>query len=206
MKTITDLEECLDILNLLMRKPLCMVLKWWNLLTNWLPRSTDSVNYLEFHTLEKVSLCIRLNSKFIFLLFIGKYINYDGDIDDEEELLDWLTNPDNMQLTDRIESVNRKMFQKIRQTSDYVAVFFCKYILLGLTTCMFTWNPFRQWRLQTMSQSSSRNWAHWWWGRRSRYQFCKNRWPPNGKRTWCICASSDYVLQNRTKRANYLCW
>ncbi|XP_077298088.1 hulk isoform X2 [Arctopsyche grandis] len=54
----------------------------------------------------------------------GKYINYDGDIDDEEEILDWLTNPENMELTDHIERVNSKMFQKIRQTSDYVAVFF----------------------------------------------------------------------------------
>ncbi|XP_063702540.1 uncharacterized protein LOC134832452 isoform X2 [Culicoides brevitarsis] len=67
----------------------------------------------------------------------GKLINYDGDIDDEEELLDWLTNPDNMQLTDRIESVNKRMFQKIRQTSDYVAVFFysedCKQCAKVLT-------------------------------------------------------------------------
>ncbi|XP_026480363.1 uncharacterized protein LOC113386820 isoform X1 [Ctenocephalides felis] len=54
----------------------------------------------------------------------GKYINYDGDVDDEEELLDWLTNPENMELTDHIERVNRKMFHKIRQTSDYLAVFF----------------------------------------------------------------------------------
>ncbi|XP_059049756.1 uncharacterized protein LOC131844810 isoform X1 [Achroia grisella] len=54
----------------------------------------------------------------------SKYINYDGDIDDEEEILDWLTNPENMELTDHIEKVNKKMFQKIRQTSDYVAVFF----------------------------------------------------------------------------------
>ncbi|XP_055620754.1 uncharacterized protein LOC129765014 isoform X8 [Toxorhynchites rutilus septentrionalis] len=54
----------------------------------------------------------------------GKPINYDGDIDDEEELLDWLTNPHNMEMTDHIEKVNRKMFQKIRQASDYLAVFF----------------------------------------------------------------------------------
>ncbi|XP_030752656.1 uncharacterized protein LOC115879799 isoform X6 [Sitophilus oryzae] len=53
----------------------------------------------------------------------GKPINYDGDIDDEEELLDWLTEPENMELTDHIERVNRKMFEKIRQRSDYVAVF-----------------------------------------------------------------------------------
>ncbi|XP_053677745.1 uncharacterized protein LOC128727826 isoform X1 [Anopheles nili] len=54
----------------------------------------------------------------------GKSINYDGDIDDEEELLDWLTDPHNMEMTDHIEKVNRKMFHKIRQASDYLAVFF----------------------------------------------------------------------------------
>ncbi|XP_071438980.1 uncharacterized protein hlk isoform X3 [Hetaerina americana] len=54
----------------------------------------------------------------------GKSINYDGDIDDEEEVLDWLTNPENMELTDHIERVNEKMFAKIRANSDYVAVFF----------------------------------------------------------------------------------
>ncbi|CAG9857811.1 unnamed protein product [Phyllotreta striolata] len=53
----------------------------------------------------------------------GKPINYDGDIDDEEEILDWLSDPENMELTDHIERVNRKMFEKIRQRSDYVAVF-----------------------------------------------------------------------------------
>lgn len=53
----------------------------------------------------------------------GKTVNYDGDIDDEEEVLDWLTDPENMELTDHIEKVNRKMFEKIRQRSDYVAVF-----------------------------------------------------------------------------------
>lgn len=56
----------------------------------------------------------------------GKPINYDGDIDDEEEVLDWLTDPENMELTDHIERVNRKMFDKIRQRSDYLAVFLCR--------------------------------------------------------------------------------
>ncbi|XP_075167247.1 hulk isoform X4 [Haematobia irritans] len=53
-----------------------------------------------------------------------KYINYDGDIDDEEEVLDWLTSPANMEMTDHIEQVNRKMFEKIRKASDYLAVIF----------------------------------------------------------------------------------
>lgn len=57
---------------------------------------------------------------------LGKYINYDGEIDDEEEILDWLTNPENMEMTDSIERANRKMFEKIRKASDFLAVFFCK--------------------------------------------------------------------------------
>lgn len=56
----------------------------------------------------------------------GKPINYDGDMDDEEEILDWLTNPDNMEMTDSIERANRKMFEKMRKASDYLAVFFCE--------------------------------------------------------------------------------
>ncbi|XP_025207338.1 uncharacterized protein LOC112603121 isoform X2 [Melanaphis sacchari] len=66
----------------------------------------------------------------------SKYINYDGDIDDDEEILDWLTDPSNMELTEHIEKVNRKMFSKIRQSSENVAVFFysddckqCKQVL-----------------------------------------------------------------------------
>ncbi|XP_063909567.1 uncharacterized protein LOC135127148 isoform X2 [Zophobas morio] len=69
----------------------------------------------------------------------GKPIKYDGDIDDEEEILDWLTDPENMELTDHIERVNRKMFEKIRQRSDYVAVFIysndCKQCPRVLAEC-----------------------------------------------------------------------
>lgn len=76
---------------------------------------------------------------FFFIYILGKNINYDGDIDDEEEVLDWLTLPDNMEMTDHIERVNRKMFQKIRQTSDYLAVFFCNLfvIVFSISTVKF---------------------------------------------------------------------
>lgn len=49
-----------------------------------------------------------------------------GDLYDEEDVLDWLTAPENMELNDAIEKVNRKMFERIRQTTDYLAVFFCE--------------------------------------------------------------------------------
>lgn len=45
---------------------------------------------------------------------------------DEEEVLDWLTDPENMESLDHIERVNRKMFERILQRSDYLAAFFCK--------------------------------------------------------------------------------
>ncbi|XP_071549030.1 uncharacterized protein hlk isoform X4 [Panulirus ornatus] len=54
----------------------------------------------------------------------AKHIKYDGDLYDEEDVLDWLTAPENMELNDAIEKVNRKMFERIRQTTDYLAVFF----------------------------------------------------------------------------------
>lgn len=56
---------------------------------------------------------------------------------DEEDVLDWLTAPENMELNDAIEKVNRKMFERIRQTTDYLAVFFCEsdYYL-----CFHSWS------------------------------------------------------------------
>ena len=50
-----------------------------------------------------------------------------GDLYDEEDVLDWLTSPENMELNDAIEKVNRKMFERIRQATDYLAVFFCEW-------------------------------------------------------------------------------
>ncbi|KAK3864390.1 hypothetical protein Pcinc_029923 [Petrolisthes cinctipes] len=70
----------------------------------------------------------------------AKHIKYDGDLYDEEDVLDWLTAPENMELNDAIEKVNRKMFERIRQTTDYLAVFFyseegckqCQKVLMEL--------------------------------------------------------------------------
>lgn len=78
--------------------------------------------------MRRATVWLETNLRWYF--FAGKNINYDGDIDDEEEILDWLTLPDNMEMTDHIERVNRKMFQKIRQTSDYLAVFFCEISMM----------------------------------------------------------------------------
>ena len=66
----------------------------------------------------------------IFVLhkfFLGNYVKYEGDEFDEEEMLEWLTDPNVMAVSDQIEKVNRKMFEKLKSRNDNLAVFFCKY-------------------------------------------------------------------------------
>lgn len=57
-------------------------------------------------------------------------IIYDGDLMDEEGVLDFLTSLEAMDLPDRIEEVNAKILAKIIEDTEYVAVLFCKYFFL----------------------------------------------------------------------------
>ncbi|XP_055921450.1 uncharacterized protein LOC129952700 isoform X9 [Eupeodes corollae] len=52
-------------------------------------------------------------------------IIYDGDLMDEEGVLDFLTSLEAMDLPDRIEEVNAKILLKIIEDTDFVAVLFC---------------------------------------------------------------------------------
>ncbi|XP_035218229.1 protein disulfide-isomerase A5-like, partial [Stegodyphus dumicola] len=54
----------------------------------------------------------------------GNPITYPGDLTDEEEVLEWLTSPDNMESSDAIEKVNRRMLERVLARCDYLAVFF----------------------------------------------------------------------------------
>lgn len=53
-------------------------------------------------------------------------IIYLGDLMDEENVLDFLTSLEAMDLPDRIEEVNAKILSKIVEETDFVAVLFCK--------------------------------------------------------------------------------
>lgn len=47
---------------------------------------------------------------------------------DEENVLDFLTSLEAMDLPDRIEEVNGKILSKIIEDTEFVAVLFCKYL------------------------------------------------------------------------------
>jgi len=54
----------------------------------------------------------------------GNYIKYDGDLLDDEEMLDWLTDPNVMEISDQIEKVNKKMFEKLITRNEFLTVLF----------------------------------------------------------------------------------
>jgi len=56
----------------------------------------------------------------------GNYVKFEGDLLDEEEVLDWLTDPNIMEISDQIEKVNKKMFEKLILRNENLVVFFCK--------------------------------------------------------------------------------
>jgi len=54
----------------------------------------------------------------------GKHIRYDGNLFDEDEVLEFLTKSDNMEMADAIEKVNKRMFLRMRERTNYLAVLF----------------------------------------------------------------------------------
>lgn len=49
-----------------------------------------------------------------------------GDIEDEDEVLSWLTDENTLEIPGKIEEVNSRMLEKILEENDHVVVFFCK--------------------------------------------------------------------------------
>jgi len=54
----------------------------------------------------------------------GNPLTYDGDLKNEESVLEWLIDDDNRELEDEIEAVNYRMLDKLLETSPFMAVFF----------------------------------------------------------------------------------
>ena len=55
------------------------------------------------------------------------FLEFLGDLKNENSVLEWVLNSDNRELDDAIEAVNMKMLNKLLQSSPFMAVFFCKF-------------------------------------------------------------------------------
>lgn len=59
---------------------------------------------------------------------------------DEENVLEFLTSLEAMDLPDRIEEVNQRILGKIIEDTEYVAVLFCKYFKITINQEYFSSN------------------------------------------------------------------
>lgn len=51
-----------------------------------------------------------------------------GDLSSEQSVFEWLTEDENRELDDEIESVNLRMLGKLLEKTPFLAAFFCEYI------------------------------------------------------------------------------
>lgn len=56
----------------------------------------------------------------------GNPLLFEGDLQNEQSVLEWLVDDDNRELADEIESVNERMLIRLLSESPFLAVFFCK--------------------------------------------------------------------------------
>ena len=56
----------------------------------------------------------------------GNPLLYEGDLQNEQSVLEWLCDDENRELADEIESVNDRMLDRLLDQSPFLAVFFRK--------------------------------------------------------------------------------
>lgn len=58
----------------------------------------------------------------------GNPLIFEGDLQNEQSVLEWLIDDDNRELADEIEEVNERMLERLMQESPLICVFFCKFL------------------------------------------------------------------------------
>jgi hypothetical protein len=71
-----------------------------------------------------VNLLFYLTSTYLFRN--GNPLLFEGDLQNEESILEWLIDDENRELADEIESVNDRMLERLLYESHLLVVFFCK--------------------------------------------------------------------------------
>ena len=70
-------------------------------------------------------------SSFIGLFRNGEYVAYEGDLNDEYGVLEWLTEKSTLFVSDKIEAVNSRMLEKLIAVEDQILVFLHRQGNLG---------------------------------------------------------------------------
>lgn len=62
----------------------------------------------------------------LLLISNGNPLLFEGDMQNEKSVLEWLIDDDNRELADEIEEVNEMMLEHLMSESSLLVVFFCK--------------------------------------------------------------------------------
>lgn len=57
----------------------------------------------------------------------GNPLIFEGDMQNEQSVLEWLIDDDNRELADEIEEVNDRMLERLLDESSLLVVFFCEF-------------------------------------------------------------------------------
>lgn len=60
----------------------------------------------------------------------GNPLLFEGDLQNEQSVLEWLIDDDNRELADEIEEVNDRMLERLLAESSLMVVFFCGFLLI----------------------------------------------------------------------------
>lgn len=63
----------------------------------------------------------------------GNPLLFEGDMQNEQSVLEWLIDDDNRELADEIEEVNERMLERLLDESSLLVVFFCEYSLIFIS-------------------------------------------------------------------------
>ena len=141
MKNVLNAKWFLNHWRILMTKQIYMALILWKMMIRLQPNIFIFIIRLLWFTLGKkkyqyLPIWFFKYIKFILLLIIiYKYscvfrrqdaVTFEGDLTNDEAILNWLTSQEVFSIGDEIEEVNRKMLEKLLEENDFVAVYFCK--------------------------------------------------------------------------------
>lgn len=95
--------------------------------TMWKPIRPWRISATRNPSPTKVCLTLCPISFYASLYYINQQFSFSlGDLLDEEQVLEFLTSLEAMDLPDQIEEVNAKILEKIVHDTGYIAVLFCK--------------------------------------------------------------------------------
>lgn len=91
----------------------------------------------------------------------GNPLLFEGDLQNEQSVLEWLIDDDNRELADEIEEVNERMLERLLDESSLLVVFFCKYksLYINMNQWLLSWIFYN--KMMRIVLNAKKFWKNW---------------------------------------------